>query len=684
MRRPGKRKLVIFLADLTHTGVQIATENMPLSIGLLASYALKKIGPEIEVRLFKHPDKLLGALKHKHFDVLAASTYIWNNNLAEWACEMAKKYNPKALTIRGGWNFPLNDRQQKEYLLKHPFTDIFCINEGEEAFVGVLKRFLSVNKLADWKKEPLGSCAFLTNGSMLKGAVLPRIQDLGSIPSPYNTGLLDEFFDGKLTPIIETSRGCPFQCNYCNNSNSYYNKVNLFPIDYVRDEINYIARKNRSKGVRNLLIADTNFGMYQRDKEISHALKETQERYNWPLGIVVNTGKNNVSRIIDNTAILGNSLTISMSVQSMNKETLEAIKRDNIKISMYEEISSAMEVTGRSQVAEVIVPLPGETYKTYMQGIDKLLSIGAKRVISYTLQLNKGTIYTDDDYREKIGYEGKFRLIPYDFGIYGGRKIFDYEEVATFTNSLNFEEYIRIRKFALLMEILYSNSIFEELFRFLKEKKINNFDFLTYALDRLGKAPRGVKKVFDSFVSETISELKDSEEELKKYYADKKNYSLLKKGKIGGNVIFKHKGLMLGQYMTKWVEYVFECAAANLGVKKGDCKISDDSLELDNIKHFTSSKLDGLFMPDRTDKDIIDSFDYDLLLWLRGNGNNSCLEDFRVDGGCVKYRFYFDKKQRAERNDLFKRYGTGIVGIPKILARVPALERMFRQVKKVR
>mgnify|MGYP001470124762 CR=1 FL=1 len=37
-------KLRIYLADLTHTGVGIATEAFPLNIGLIASYCLKEFG----------------------------------------------------------------------------------------------------------------------------------------------------------------------------------------------------------------------------------------------------------------------------------------------------------------------------------------------------------------------------------------------------------------------------------------------------------------------------------------------------------------------------------------------------------------------------------------------------------------------------------------------------------------
>ena len=44
-------KIVIYLADLTHTGNGIATESFPLNIGLIASYAKKIFSDKIEISL---------------------------------------------------------------------------------------------------------------------------------------------------------------------------------------------------------------------------------------------------------------------------------------------------------------------------------------------------------------------------------------------------------------------------------------------------------------------------------------------------------------------------------------------------------------------------------------------------------------------------------------------------------
>lgn len=678
----SKRKLNIFLADLTHTGVRIATENIPLNIGIIASYSKKKFVNDVSVKLFKYPDKLFDALKNEHCDILACSTYIWNNNLNEWAFEVAKRYNPDVITVRGGWNFPLHKEQQEDYLRKHKFTDIFCTYEGEIPFSSFIERMLGAGKISLWSDRPIIGSVFLRDSSLIKSDVHPRIKDLDSIPSPYTTGLLDDFFDGKLTPIIETSRGCPFKCNYCNNANSYYDEVNLFSIDYVCEEIRYIAKKISSKNIKNLMIADTNFGMYQRDKAIVCFLKEMKKKYKWPLGISVSTGKNNVKRIIDNIEVLGNVMDVSMSLQSMNQETLKIIKRDNIALNTYDDMSSEMKKRGLSQKAELIVPLPAETYSTYMKAVKHLMDIGTQRVQSYTLQINNGTVYKDVNYRKKFGYEGKFRLIPYDFGVYEGKRIFDYEEVAVFSKDLSFKEYLEIRKFSLLLEVLYNNYIFAEALKFLRENGVSNYGFLVYIMDRLEKAPHAIRNIFNSFLSETAGELVTSEEGLINHYSDEQNYRRLENGEIGANVVFKHRAIMLSKNTSAWIEFIFRGVSDVLGLTASSNK-NGKSEEIADIELFIREKLCDLFVPGETKESKVINLKYDILSWLNDKKGRP-LEDFKSKNGFLKYRFYFDDHQKRERYDLFTRYGDDILGFARIMARVQTLERLFRKAKKIK
>ena len=140
-------KVKIFLADLTHMGMGVATENMPLAIGLIASYAKKIYGESLEIRLFKYPDKLLEALKNDQPNILGSTSYSWNSNLSEWACKKAKQFHPEILTVQGGPHFPSDDlEEQMNFFHQRPHTDIFVrFFKLEIASVTRSTRFFPVN-----------------------------------------------------------------------------------------------------------------------------------------------------------------------------------------------------------------------------------------------------------------------------------------------------------------------------------------------------------------------------------------------------------------------------------------------------------------------------------------------------------------------------------------------------------
>ena len=127
---------------------------------------------------------------------------------------------------------------------------------------------------------------------------------MDEIPSPYLTGILDKFFDGKLRPFIETNRGCPFTCSFCHTGDYYYHKLNKFSEDRVKAEIEYIAKRVGKLGITSLHFADVNFGMYPQDNTTCKFLVDSKKKYGWPQQIQATTGKNNKHRVINITDIV--------------------------------------------------------------------------------------------------------------------------------------------------------------------------------------------------------------------------------------------------------------------------------------------------------------------------------------------------------------------------------------------
>lgn len=673
--------MLIYLADLTHTGLQVATESTPLNVGLVASYAKKWLGEAVDFRFFKYPEKLTAALKERAPDLLGCSNYVWNSNLSEWALGYAKRLHPGVVTVQGGTNYPFAEAGQLEFLSGHPNTDFHIFYEGEVAFLNLIRRFLEAGSAGRMKDEPIAGCQFLSprDGALISGPPVERLRALDEIPSPYVTGLLDEFFDGRLTPMIETTRGCPFTCNFCNAGDKYFNKVTMFSLDYIQEELRYIAPRIAAAGVSHLTIADNNFGMYPRDAEICRIIKEAQERYGWPMGLISTTGKNNKERIIKATEILGRSLLVSMSVQSMDHDVLVNIKRQNISLDAYKQINQALIQQGRSGMAELIFPLPGETYESFMRGIQAAIEADASKIMSYTLQLLYGTDYKDPAYRREQGYRGKWRLIPLDFGEYEGERIFDVEEVAVSSKYASFEDYLLIRGFALLTECLYNNYLFWELLRYLQDAGISPYAWLRAVWDRREQFPEGIQRVFDSFIEETKRELFDSETDLIRFYRDPDHYARLIRGEIGGNVIFKHKTRLLTRHREAWMGHITQVAERLLmSQPNAASQAKRIQEELEELLRYLTHKFAGMLDPAANEGPVTDQFQHDILAWSRDRTGKPLAAWSRPEG-CA-YRFYFSEQQLIERRDSFRRYGTDPHGLAKIMARIPSHERLFRQV----
>src|SRR4051812_6648139 len=111
-------------------GKGVATEAFPLNIGLVASFARKKFGNDIELFLFKYPDELRSAILERAPHILACSNYTWNFNLSYYFCRMAKALDRGILTVFGGTNYPFTQDQQQNFLVNHPALDLHIFYEG--------------------------------------------------------------------------------------------------------------------------------------------------------------------------------------------------------------------------------------------------------------------------------------------------------------------------------------------------------------------------------------------------------------------------------------------------------------------------------------------------------------------------------------------------------------------------
>lgn len=680
--------LKIYLADLTHETIILVSDTMPINIGYIGSYAKKLYANDIDVRLFKYPQSVMDAIKADPPDVLGLSNYSWNSHLSERVAKLAKELNPNVVTVQGGTNFPHEEELYTQFLIERPSTDLHVEMEGEISFSNVIGRVLDARdgsqRLFD---SPVDGCIFIEPSSRLsgmpkavKGIIPPRIRNLDEIPSPYLNGMLDHFFDGRLTPFLETNRGCPFHCAFCHTGNDYFQKTNMFSIERIQEEIDYIAPRVAARGIVNLHFADTNFGMYPRDHDICLKLKEVHDKQGWPLQIMATTGKNNKERVIEITSIMGTMFSVNMSVQSMDANVLANIRRDNIKLDHFTKINEALNEQGRSTKGELILGMPGETKESFLNGVGQIIGSGISSVSIYTLMLLNGTEFQDPKYRAKHGIVGKYRIVPLDFGEYEGERVLDYEEAGVQTNDMSFDDYLDLRSFALLVESLHNNRPFEEFFRCTMSLGLTRFDVLRRMHGNLDSAPNDVTEILSSFRSETKNELWDSGEDLVAHYQKDENYERLSRGEVGGNLIYKYKTLSIVFAAEGWIAVLSElCKKIAQETIEDTDDLATVEAQIDVLAEFCGKKLAGMLNVEAQVKSLDMKSPYDIVGWLQSE-EGTPLEAYLTQSP-VYYEFYFAEEQLKARADQFKRYGTDVNALSKIITRVSNVESLFRRVR---
>lgn len=552
-------KLKIYLGDITYDTVSLATESYPLAIGYVAAYCNKIHGSKIEITLFKYLEELEQAIIDSPPDIIGLSNYAWNQNIGIEMFKLARQKNPDILTVWGGPNFPIDFPSQQKFMNEFSVVDIYVPLEGEVGFSNIIEFALTVKQKNDIKnyviEQSIDGCVVRdkNNTLHLDGPGF-RTKALDDIPSPYLTGLFDKFFDGRLSPLMQTNRGCPFQCTFCTDGVDEKQNVNQFSMERVISEINYIG-KNIPKETSMLMIADLNFGMMPRDKSICEAIAEIQKNYNYPKYIECSTGKNSKDKIIDALKILNGALRMNLSVQSTEESVMVNVKRANISTEQMLALVPTLKECNLPTVTEIIIGLPGDTYDSNIKTIKDMMSLDVDEYLIYTCMLLHGSELNTPKEREKWGFKTKFRILPREFAtLQSGKKVLEIEEVVISSNTLSFEDYLKIRLLAFSIFVT-SQSAFKPITKFLRQNNVPVFDLFNRSLD-FKALPKNIKKLFEEFKQATIDELWDSPEEIHKNFQNEDEYNKLLNDQLGFNVIYFYRALVDTKYLDEWTEFI--------------------------------------------------------------------------------------------------------------------------------
>jgi radical SAM superfamily enzyme YgiQ (UPF0313 family) len=365
------------------------------------------------------------------------SSYMWNHKDNMALAEAIKERSPKSLILAGGPHIPAYAEENHAFLHQHPFVDITVRGEGEITLAEILDAVASnasSTLCADFNH--INGITFLRDNQLVRTADRVRNRHLDIFPSAYLTGEFDhESFNDLPGMILETNRGCPFGCTFCDWGSATLQKFSLFNLERVKKEIDIVGQKRSFS----IYLGDSNFGVFERDVEIAHTLVETKRKYGFPKKFNSSFAKNASPRLAEIIKILKSVNLMDyglISIQTTDRETLSAINRSNIKNNKYDQLIEIFKEEGLQLSSELLIGLPGQTVHSHKEDLQffidrKLMTIAYNTAVMPNAPMNEP------------GYRQKYKIVT------------DENDYVISTSTFNESEYQKMFQLYLAFQFFY-------------------------------------------------------------------------------------------------------------------------------------------------------------------------------------------------------------------------------------
>lgn len=362
----GKDRLVVYGVNPPEGGPSIrAGERPPVALGMVMAYARTTLGADeafdLEPRFVRTDADADAAVEQPGRLVFLFSNYLWNYEQNLELSRRIKARRPDAVTIHGGANTPAYPAACEEFLRLETHVDFVVRGEGETALVDLLRALAA----GEEHRSELPSASTLIDGRFVQFPVRERSRDLDDFPSPYTTGVFDPLDPATfVSATIETNRGCPYGCTFCDWGAATLQKIRTFSLERVRADIAWVA-EHRLPG---MWIADANFGILPRDVEVAKILAESKRRTGYPKRLTVQYSKNTHKHMLEILEIFFDVGLIAhgiVSIQTRDRKTLEVVRRTNIKTDEYDKLKAEFQKRGLPLATQLMFGMPGATLASF-------------------------------------------------------------------------------------------------------------------------------------------------------------------------------------------------------------------------------------------------------------------------------------------------------------------------------
>lgn len=453
---------------------------IPYAAGCIQAYALAQddiadaydFGEITVIR--EAPDKVIERFDNPY--IIGFSCYTWNIEYNKAVAAIVKAKWPDCIVVFGGHEVPADGSMLED----SPMVDYLLHGEGEETFAALLRALHNGTALED-----VGNLS-LRRGNEIITTPTKYAFDISSYPSPYTAGLFDKLVASypsiSFNAILETNRGCPYGCTYCDWC--FTKKIRYFPMDKIKAEIDWMCDKKMPY----CYCADANFGINERDVEIARYVVDKHNSTGFP-GVF----KPCYAKESDDTVFAAGKLLndagadkgVTLAYQSLSAEALHNIGRSNLTLDHFAAIDARYNAADIPTYTELILGMPGETYDSFCHGICELLERGQHNSMTvYNCQVYVNSPMGKPEYQKKFGIKTtKIQLhgIHYPLNFNG---VPEYFNVIYETASMPKDDWVRANMFSIVLQAFHHLGLLRCFAIYLRmEKNVSYFEFYNKLLD---------------------------------------------------------------------------------------------------------------------------------------------------------------------------------------------------------
>ncbi|SDE37469.1 Radical SAM superfamily enzyme YgiQ, UPF0313 family [Paenibacillus sp. cl6col] len=359
-----------------------------LAIRCLKAHCEGEFDVDIAEYTIKDPVmNIVSDLYQREPDVIGFSCYIWNIEETIKVVNMLRKVRPEIRIVLGG---PEVSYDTKEWMERLSDVDFIVMGEGEETLLHLLREIEGEGKY----HFVFGVAYRNKQGEVVINPPRPKL-DLNEIPSPHRFAE-DIPSLGKRVVYFETSRGCPFSCQFCLSSIEV--GVRYFDIERTKADILYLI----DNGAKLIKFVDRTFNI-KRDyaMEMFQFLIENHRGCVFQFEITADIMRPEVLDYLAEHAPPG-VFRFEIGVQSTNDPTNELVKRRQNFTKLTRTVMKVKDSGKIDQHLDLIAGLPLEDYDTFRKTFNDVFALRPEELQLGFLKMLRGTGLRLD--AEKYGY----------------------------------------------------------------------------------------------------------------------------------------------------------------------------------------------------------------------------------------------------------------------------------------